>query len=109
MSPELIRDGIVDPRRDLYALGCILFELLVGAPPFPGETSAVVIVRQLDDMPPALPANVPLGVAHLVASLLAKLPDERPPSALLVREALEVCIAAEASVGSRRAPPNLRR
>ena len=62
---------------------------------FRGETSAIVIVRQLDDLPPALPANVPLGVAHLVASLLAKLPDERPPSALLVREALEVCIAAE--------------
>jgi serine/threonine-protein kinase len=95
MSPELIREGIVDPRGDLYALGCILFELLAGEPPFPGATSALVIVRQLDDLPPALPANVPLGVAHLVASLLAKNPDERPPSALVVREALEVCIAAE--------------
>lgn len=95
MAPELIRDGIVDPRGDLYALGCILFELLAGSPPFPGETSALVIVRQLDDLPPALPANVPLGLAHVIASLLAKSPDERPPSAVLVREALEVCLAAE--------------
>jgi eukaryotic-like serine/threonine-protein kinase len=88
MSPELIREGMVDPRGDLYALGCMLHELLTGTPPFPGETSALVIVRQLDDLPPPLPSDVPLGLAHLIAALLAKSPDERPESAVIVRDTL---------------------
>lgn len=88
MSPELIREGMVDPRGDLYALGCMLHELLTGTPPFSGETSALVIVRQLDDPPPPLPSDVPLGLAHLIAALLAKFPDDRPDSALVVRDTL---------------------
>jgi eukaryotic-like serine/threonine-protein kinase len=95
MSPEAVRCEPVGVRGDLYSIGCILFELLTGAAPFAGESSAMVLVRQLDDTPPELPKSVPAPLRELVARLLAKHPDERPESAYEVRCHLEARLAAE--------------
>jgi serine/threonine protein kinase len=93
MPPEAIRSDAPDPRSDLYALGCILHELLSGAPPFGGESSAIVLARQLDDLPPPLPADVPAELRKLVNRLLAKDPTARPRTAADVRAVLETCLA----------------
>jgi serine/threonine-protein kinase len=93
MPPEAIRSDAPDPRSDLYALGCILHELLSGAPPFGGESSAIVLARQLDDLPPPLPADVPADLRKLVNRLLAKDAAARPATAADVRAVLEGCLA----------------
>jgi serine/threonine-protein kinase len=95
MSPEAVRCETVGPRGDLYAVGCILFELLTGAPPFLGESSAMVLVRQLDDEPPPLPLSVPAPLRELIARLLAKRVADRPDSAYEVRCHLQARLAAE--------------
>ena len=95
MAPEAIRWNATDPRSDLYALGCILHELLTGSPPFEGASSNLVLVRQLNDPPPDLPETVPAPLRELVHRLLAKNPEDRPASALEVRAHLEARLAGE--------------
>jgi len=94
MPPEAIQTGAADPRSDLYALGCVLYELLSGAPPFGGESNAVVLARQLDDLPAPLSADVPADLRKLVNRLLAKDPGARPATAADVRSALESCLTS---------------
>ena len=95
MAPETIRFNAAGPSSDLYALGCILHELLAGVPPFFADSSAVVLARQLDDPPPPLPDHVPPTLRQLVIALLAKEPEDRPANALTVCAVLEHCLAAE--------------
>ncbi|MEU9034662.1 serine/threonine-protein kinase [Streptomyces sp. NPDC048352] len=82
MSPEQWRGEHVDGRCDVYALGCVLYALLTGAPPFHGTDQAWVLMRMhLEEEPPALDtvrADVPPALLELVASMLAKEPAERP-------------------------------
>jgi len=82
MAPEQWRGEHVDGRCDLYALGCVLYALLTGAPPFPAaEPVWAMMRRHLEEVPPALRAmrgDVPAAVERLVAALLAKDPGDRP-------------------------------
>ncbi|MEU8435817.1 serine/threonine-protein kinase [Streptomyces sp. NPDC029216] len=82
MAPEQWRGEHVDARCDLYALGCVLFALLTGAPPFPvAEQAWVLLNAHLNETPPALDSvrpGLPADLVELVASLLAKDPAERP-------------------------------
>jgi len=87
MSPEQARGGTVDARSDLYGLGCMLYTILAGAPPFPGETAREVMSAHLATPAPSLPVMLSSGqppsatLSRLFASLMAKSPDERPQSA----------------------------
>jgi eukaryotic-like serine/threonine-protein kinase len=94
LAPEAIAGDPASPSSDLYALGCVLFEMLAGAPPFVETSIELVMRRQLTADPPPLPANVPSELASVVASLLAKEPEARPPSALAVAARLHALIAA---------------
>lgn len=79
MAPEQIKGGLVDARADLYSLGCILHELVVGQPPFPGS-GWEVLRRHLKDKPFPLSQwvrGVPPDLDALVARMLAKVPRER--------------------------------
>ncbi|HXU00217.1 MAG TPA: serine/threonine-protein kinase [Polyangia bacterium] len=82
MSPEQCRGaGEVDHRTDIYSLGCILFEMLCGRPPFTFEGFGELIHAHLATVPPrarSIEASVPAAADALVARLLAKSPDERP-------------------------------
>jgi serine/threonine-protein kinase len=95
MAPEAVRCEPADPRTDLYAVGCILYEMLTGKAPFDASSSALVLARQLDDIPPPLPPFVPAPLRMLVERLLAKTPEARPQSALEVRERLAACLSSQ--------------
>ncbi len=80
MAPEQLRGEYVDARADLYALGCILYEILTGQPPFVGETERDVLQAHLEAeaVPPSrLADDVPPKLEDLVLRLLAKSPRSR--------------------------------
>ena len=83
MSPEQCHGEHVDARSDLYALGCVLFELLTGAPPFGGSGFEVLLAHMSKPPPRASERNpdVPERLDALVAKLLEKKPEDRPQSA----------------------------
>jgi serine/threonine-protein kinase len=93
MSPEQAagREDI-DPRSDLYSLGCVLYEMLGGEPPFPGKTPQSVIARHISEPPlplSALRQSVPRRLEKVVQKALAKAPADRFRSAAELRQALE--------------------
>jgi serine/threonine-protein kinase len=91
MAPEQIRGQEVTPRTDLYALGCMFYELLTGKPPFVGETPAATLHMHLKDTPPRVAMTVldcPAALDELVGRLMEKDPAKRPGSAQEVAIAL---------------------
>ncbi len=92
LAPEQALGGRVDGRADLYALGCVLYALLAGAPPFRGATPvATMMMHANDPVPDLLEArpDTPPWLAGLVTSLLAKDADARPAGAASVVTAFE--------------------
>ena len=83
MSPEQCRGaGQVDHRSDIYSLGCIIYTMLVGTPPFFLEGFGEIIAAHLGQPPPRLRdarPDLPAPVEELVASMLAKSAANRPP------------------------------
>jgi serine/threonine protein kinase len=83
MSPEQAHGEVVDARADLYALGCLLFELLTGTTPFEGSGFEVLLAHLGRPAPRASERNpdIPEGVDQMLQSLMAKRPDDRIPNA----------------------------
>jgi hypothetical protein len=92
MSPEQAEaDKPVDGRSDLYSLGCVLYEMLAGHPPFAGRTAHELIVRHAADPVPPLRAArglVPEGVEAAIERALAKAPADRFATATQFSQAL---------------------
>jgi serine/threonine protein kinase len=92
MAPEQATGGKVDARADLYSLGCVLFQMLVGRRPFSGDDAVSLVYQHVHSTPPrvdSLVPTVPAELGALVAGLMAKDPDDRPASAEEVQRALE--------------------
>jgi len=98
MSPEQADgDRPVDGRSDLYSLGCVLFEMLVGHPPFEGRTNAEVLQRHaLDPVPPIRTVRTPVAaeVEAVVMRAMEKMPADRYPNARTMLEAIEAAMVA---------------
>ncbi len=105
MAPEQAAGLPLDARADLYALGLILYELLVGTPPFTAPTAVLLMSKHISDAPPQLPSSFPAPLRRLVASLLSKAPSERPASMDAVVETLSALAATlRAQAGEGDAP-----
>jgi serine/threonine protein kinase len=91
MAPEQWSGERPTPSLDLYALGCVLYELVTGRPPFPGPTWPAFMRQHLTQVPVPLRdrrPQVPAFLDTLVAGLLAKAPGDRPRSAAEVHAVL---------------------
>ncbi|MEV5018703.1 protein kinase [Streptomyces sp. NPDC053780] len=81
ISPEQADGGRATERSDLYALGCVLYEILTGRAPFTAGTAVALLYRHAYEEPPPLRdlrGAIPADFASLVMRLLAKSPDDRP-------------------------------
>ncbi len=93
MAPEQIRGKPpVDKKTDLYALGCVLFEMISGETPFTSENQGEMLMHHLQEEPPRITSLVPdcpIFVEELIFRLLEKDPDDRVYDALALQIELE--------------------
>lgn len=100
-APEQLRGGALDASTDVYALGGVLYHMLVGRPPFTGDTAEAVAAQRLSTAPPAprtLNPGISLALESVVLTALASDPAQRFPSAAAFAGALR-------SLDERAAPP----
>nr|WP_296497165.1 serine/threonine-protein kinase [uncultured Actinomyces sp.] len=89
LAPEQAMGNMATPAGDLYGLGIIAYEALVGRRPFSGATQVDIAFAHVNEEVPALPDAVPPQVQAIVLKLLAKKPADRPHSAREVARALD--------------------
>ena len=100
MSPEQASGGPAGPESDLYSLGCVLFEMLTGEPPFTADSAVGLAYRHVHDdpgPPSARQPGVPAQLDGITARLLAKDPAARPASAAAARIGLLAALNIDAT------------
>jgi serine/threonine protein kinase len=106
MSPEQGRgSGLIDHRADIYSLGCIIFEMVTGRPPFVREGAGELIVAHASEMPPLaskIQRSTPPEIAQLIASMLAKRPEDRPQSMQEVATRLDMFRAHKSAMAATK-------
>jgi serine/threonine-protein kinase len=108
LAPEaILARELIDGRSDIYALGAVAWFLLVGRPPFEGESVVEVCARHLHEAPArpsvALGRPIPTDLEDVVLSCLEKNRDARPLNARTLRSKLEACSAADEWTAQRAA------
>jgi serine/threonine-protein kinase len=98
MSPEQgAGSGKLDARSDLYSLGCVLYEMLAGEPPYTGPTAAVIVAKKMSEPTPRISVvreTVPGPVEEAITRTLAKTPADRFATAQQFTAALSVDVKA---------------
>lgn len=104
VAPELALGRPCDHRADLYSLGCILYLIGSGWPPFSAENGAELVSKHAYEEPAPMP-NAPPALAAVVMRLLSKNPEDRYPSAAATRQALEEALALPHAAAPVALPP----
>jgi len=105
MSPEqAMAERELDPRTDVYSLGCVLYEMLTGEPPYTGANPRAVLAKRLSEPIPHLRTvrDVPLALEHVVNRALARAPADR------FRTAADLAAALQADQPVRARRPSIR-
>jgi len=112
MAPEQALGKPADERSDIYSLGCVLYALLAGHPPFTGDGAAAVLHQHANIAPDPLRAQnsrVSPALETLVMEMLAKSPSERPQTAAQVRDRLTLlCVDPPAAPAYTASTARLR-
>ena len=114
MSPEQARGEEVDKRTDIFAFGCVLYELLTGRRTFAGKTVTDTLAKVLEGVPDwkALPNNTPWRIQDLLGRCLTKDPDDRllhiGEARILIKKALEEPAESPTGVASAVQPGGQR-
>jgi eukaryotic-like serine/threonine-protein kinase len=98
LSPEQGRGEIVDVRSDIYSVGCMLYELLVGQPPFTGDSPLSIVVQHISDVPTppsATNADISAGIDSIVLKAMAKDPADRYQTASEMKADVERILAGQ--------------
>ena len=108
MSPEQARGQAVDKRTDIWAFGCVLFEMLTGGRAFPGDTTSDRIAAVLERQPKwdALPASTPASIRRLLRRCLEKDPIRRLHDIADARIEIDDARAGKEDVEEARVPPS---
>ncbi len=105
MSPEQCTGDEVDERSDIYSFGCIMHEVLSGKSPFAAENSVKVILRHLNEAPPALPTN--LGISADLKEVIARCLEKHRENRY--KNAVDLHIDLERVVDGRSIRPHERK
>jgi hypothetical protein len=92
MAPEQGKGEDLDSRADIYSLGCVVYQLLTGTPPFTAETPTAMVYRHIHDTAAPicdLNADIPKKLAEIVQKCLAKSPEDRFESPTELKECIE--------------------
>ncbi len=91
LAPEQLEGQLVDERADVYSLGLVMYEMVVGHSPFGADTELATAVARLTNPPPRVHSVRPdlaPGLAHVIDRALERNPDDRWPNAATMRDAL---------------------
>jgi eukaryotic-like serine/threonine-protein kinase len=112
LSPEQAQGVAVDPRSDVYSLGCVLYEMLTGRKPFTGDSALAIAYKHVreDPAPPSqVNPDIPPELEAVVMTAMAKDPAQRFPSGGAMQEALSAAATGEmpamAAVGAGATEP----
>lgn len=98
MSPEQCDKRAVDHRSDIYSLGCVLFELITGSPPFKDDSALAIMLSHIHVALPDFPNGLPAWLTEITSKMLAKDPADR----------FQTMDELVASLSQKKAPPSVR-
>ncbi|WP_329411902.1 serine/threonine protein kinase [Nocardia vinacea] len=108
-APERFTRAGADQRADIYSLGCTLYHLITGQPPFPRADQAAVIGAHLSEPPPAptrIRPDLPARLDSVIASVLAKNPEDRYQTCTALAKATRHALTSTAARTTHGAPPS---
>ncbi len=112
MAPEQASGEVVGPTADIYSLGCMLYEMLAGEPPFTGKNAMQIMARHAMETVPSIQivrSAVPDDVEEAIFAALGKSPADRPQSAAKFAEMLGLMSGVTSTMRARTGPTGVRR